>query len=74
MMDNEEDITLKRKDFFRILKMFAIHEKHISDLFRQTFGMKNFDFEGILKEIAEDFGVPYEELDNVKFERFKIDG
>lgn len=74
MMDNEEDITLKRKDFFRILKMFAIHEKHISDLFRQTFGMKNFEFEGILKEIAEDFGVPYEELDNVKFERFKIDG
>jgi len=70
---NEETITLKKKDFLRILKMFAIHEKHLSDLFRQTFGIKNFEFDGIMKEIAEDFGVTFEELDNVKFARFEIE-
>lgn len=72
-MNEEETITLKRKDFLRIIKMLAIHEKHLADLFRQTFGMKNFDFDTIMKEIAEDFGITFEELDNVKFERFKIE-
>lgn len=71
-MGDEDNITLKRKDFLRVLKMFAIHEKHISDLFRQTFGIKNFEFDGIMKEIAEDFGVTFEEIDNVKFARFEI--
>jgi len=70
---NEETITLKKKDFLRILKMFAIHEKHLTDLFRQTFGMKNYDFDVIMKEIAEDFGVTFEELDNTKFARFEIE-
>lgn len=72
-MNSEDSITLKRKDFLRVLKMFAIHEKHLSDLFRQTFGMKDFKFDAIMKEIAEDFGVSYEELDNTKFERFEIE-
>ena len=72
-MSDEDSIVLKRKDFLRLLKMFAIHEKHISDLFRQTFGIKNFEFDGIMKEIAEDFGVTFEEIDNVKFARFEIE-
>src|SRR3989304_2953926 len=62
-----------KKNFLRILKMFAIHEKHLTDLFRQTFGMKNYDFDVIMKEIAEDFGVTFEELDNTKFARFEIE-
>lgn len=73
MTNEDETITLRRKDFLRMLKMFAIHEKHLADLFRQTFGMKNFDFDTVMKEIAEDFGVTFEELDSVKFERFEIE-
>lgn len=58
------------RDWYRMLRMMAIHESHIADLFRQTHGMKEFKFDDILKEVAEDFDVPYEKLRDVKFARF----
>lgn len=58
------------RDWYRMLRMMAIHESHIADLFRQTHGMKEFKFDDILKEVAQDFDVPYEKLRDVKFGRF----
>lgn len=53
--------------------MLAIHESHIANLFRQTHGMKEFKYDDILKEMAEDFEVGYEDTRDVKFARFKHD-
>ena len=54
-----------------MLRMQAIHEKNIADLCRQSFGMKEMKFDGILKEVADDFEVDYEDLVNVQFARFE---
>lgn len=71
MISNEETITLKRKDFFRILRTIAIDRTNIAHLFNQVYGIARPNFDNILREVAKDFGVPYEELENVDFERFK---
>jgi len=67
---DEYPSKIEPKMIYRMLRMMAIHEKHIADLFRQTHGMKVFEFDSILKETAEDFGVPYEKLRDVRFGRF----
>ena len=68
---DEQPSKIMPKDWYRMLRMIAIHESHIAELFRQTHGMKKFKFDDILKEIAEDFGVPYEKLRDIRFERFE---
>ncbi len=68
---DEQPSEIMPRDWYRMLRMMAIHESHIADLFRQTHGMKEFKFDDILKEVAEDFGIPYEKLRDVKFGRFE---
>lgn len=70
-LNTDKIIQIKEKDWNRMLRLQAIHEKNIADLCRQCFGMKEFKFDGILKEIAEDFDVDYEDLVNVQFARFE---
>jgi hypothetical protein len=72
-LNTDKIIQIKEKDWNRMLRLQAIHEKNIADLCRQCFGMKEFKFDGILKEIAEDFDVNYEDLVNVQFARFEND-
>lgn len=72
-LSTDKTIEIKEKDWNRMLRLQAIHEKNIADLCRQCFGMKEFKFDGILKEIAEDFDVDYEDLVNVQFARFEHD-
>ena len=73
-LNTDKIIQIKEKDWHRMLRMQAIHEKNIADLCRQSFGMKEMKFDGILKEVADDFEVDYEDLVNVQFARFEEHG
>ena len=67
---SEQPSKIMPRDWYRMLRMLAIHESHIAHLFRQTHGTKRPDFDSILMKIADDFGVPYEKLRDVSFEGY----
>jgi len=67
---DEQPSKITPKMVYRILRMMAIDRHHIMQLFRQTHGLKEYKFEDILKEIAEDFNIPLKKLQDVNFHRF----
>ncbi len=69
-LNTDKIIQVKEKDYFRLIRMLAIHEFHILTLFRYTAGVKKFKFEEILKETCEDFGVSVKDIENTPFARF----
>ncbi len=66
-------VKIRAKDWWRLFREIAIAKKNVADLFRQTHGIKYFPFDEILKEVADDFEVDYEDLVNVQFARFEDD-
>jgi len=70
-MNPDTLVKVRVKDYYRLIKMLAIHEFHIATLFRYTAGMKIYSFKDILKELCEDFGVDVKDLEDVSFARFE---
>ena len=63
--------TIREKDWYRLLRMIAIDHHYTLTLFHEVANVSKIKFEDVLKEIAEDFEVPYEKLRDVKFARFE---
>ncbi len=64
---DEQPSRIMPRDWYKLLRILTMHEHHMAQLFRQTHGVKEFSFDNMLKEMAKDFGVPYEKLRDVKF-------
>jgi len=64
-------IEISEDDWYRLLRITAIDRHHIMQLFREVVGLKQFSFDDVLKEIAEDFDVPLKKLQDVNFHRFQ---
>ena len=67
---DEQGGTIQPKMVYRMMRMIAIDRHHIMQLFREVVGLKEFSFDDILKDTAENFGVPYEKLRDVNFEGY----